>query len=285
MSRDAFVLGHPISHSQSPLIHNSWLAQYGIEGSYRAIDVDPAGLVDFFARLRAGEFVGGNVTIPHKQAVWELADMRDDQTRMIGAANTLIVRSQATDRIISATNTDWIGFAANLDEQAPGWDQQGGEALVLGAGGASRAIIIALSYRGYSKIHILNRTEGRAIALAKELGRHVNAKLSGGGLQDFAHLAPNAGVLVNTTSLGMHGTRFEMLDISLLKKDALVTDIVYTPLMTPLLAEASQAGYKTVDGLGMLLHQAVPGFEAWFGTKPVVTSQLRHIVERAMGLA
>lgn len=270
-SRKAFVIGHPIAHSRSPLIHTTWLEAYGIAGSYEAVDVAPAALPGFFERLRAGEFVGGNVTIPHKEAVFALCDAVDPLARQIGAVNTLVRRADG----VFGTNTDYLGFLGNLDQQAAGWDRGLTEAIVLGAGGAARAVLVALARRGIARIHILNRTPATAEKLAGEL----DGPFIAGALADFAALAPAAGLVVNTTSVGMHNTRFEDLRLDALPAAALVTDIVYTPLVTPLLAEAAARGLRMVDGLGMLLHQAAPGFEAWFGVRPEVTAGLRARVE------
>jgi shikimate dehydrogenase len=270
----AFVIGHPIAHSRSPLIHGHWLAAHGIDGAYEPFDVAPDGLADFVGRVRSGEFAGGNVTIPHKEAVFALADLRDPLAIRIGAANTLVYRAEG----IFAFNTDHMGFLGNLDQGAPGWDNELDTAIVLGAGGAARAILVALAERGVREIHLLNRTTEKAIALADELGPGI----SGGALDDFNRLAPGAGLVVNCASVGMHGTRFAGIDLSLLPKSAVVTDIVYVPLETPLLADARALGLRTVDGLGMLLHQAVPGFEAWFGFRPTVTPELRRLVEATL---
>lgn len=267
MTTKAFVIGHPIAHSRSPLIHGTWLKEHGIDGSYEAIDVAPADLPDFFERLRQGEFAGGNVTIPHKEAVFALCDSVDELARTIGAVNTLIVR----DGKVHGTNTDYLGFLGNLDAAAPGWSDGPNDALVIGAGGAARAILVALRRRDGGKVHVLNRTLANAQALVDDIPGPFEAH----GFDAFAELAPHIGLVVNTSSIGMHGTRFDWLDMGLLPKSTLVTDIVYTPLKTPLLAEADAHGLNTVDGLGMLLHQAVPGFAAWFGVTPQVTPQLR----------
>jgi len=275
MTIKAFVIGHPIAHSRSPLIHGTWLRALGIDGSYEAIDVAPEQLVDFVVRLRSGEFAGGNVTIPHKEAIFALCDTVDPLARTIGAVNTL-VRQEGR---IHGFNTDYMGFLGNLDQSAPGWHQGVGEAVVLGAGGAARAVLVALRERGIGKIHLLNRT----VATAEALARHLGAPIVPAGLEAFAQLAPNVGLVVNTTSVGMHGTAFPELPLARLPRTALVTDIVYVPLVTPLLAEARAQGLRTVDGLGMLLHQAVPGFEAWFGTRPEVTPALRAAVEATLG--
>ena len=271
---NTFVIGHPVAHSRSPLIHGSWIAEHGLDGSYAAIDVAPDALPAFFARLRRGEFAGGNVTIPHKEAVFALCDSVDPLARTIGAVNTLVV---ANGRV-HGTNTDYLGFLGNLDATAPGWSDGLDQAIVLGAGGAARAVLVALRSRGIGQVHILNRTPANARALAAEIDGPFTVQ----GLDAFATLAPSVGLVVNTTSIGMHGTKFDTLDLTLLPKTALVTDIVYVPLMTPLLADAAALGLRTVDGLGMLLHQAVPGFEAWFGVRPSVTPELRARVQTTL---
>lgn len=273
--KKAFVIGHPIKHSRSPLIHGTWLAEHGIEGSYEAIDVAPEDLPAFIDRLRQGEFAGGNVTIPHKEAVFALCDSVDPLAKTIGAANTLV---RQPDGKLFGFNTDYMGFLGNLDQNAPGWDRARGRAIVLGAGGASRAILVALRERGLTEIALLNRTEDKAVALARE----IEGPFHPGRLDRFADFAPGASLLVNTTSIGMHGSRFENLDLSLLPSTALVTDAVYVPLVTPLLADARALGLRTVDGLGMLLHQAIPGFEAWFGVRPSVTPALRAKIEATL---
>lgn len=267
MTRRAFVIGHPIAHSRSPLIHGTWISAHGIAGTYEAIDVAPDQLRGFFERLRGGEFVGGNVTIPHKQAALELCDSIDELAARIGAVNTLTIG----DGAISGRNTDHDGFLANLDQEAPGWSDAPGPAIVLGAGGASRAVLLALASRGFGPIHILNRTEGAARSLARTLP----GPFEGHPLTAFDAIAGTARLLVNTTSVGLHGTAFRDLDPGRLGPGALVTDIVYVPLETPLLALARARGLRTVDGLGMLLHQAVPGFAAWFAVRPSVTAGVR----------
>lgn len=274
MTTKAFVIGHPIAHSRSPLIHGTWLAEHGIDGTYEAIDVRPDALESFFERLRGGEFAGGNVTIPHKQAVFALCDSVDELARKIGAVNTLVAR----DGKVHGTNTDYLGFLGNLDAKAPGWSDRLDCALVLGAGGAARAVLVALQSRNIP-IVLLNRTRETADRLASELGPEG---FTVGTLENINASAPHAGLVVNTTSIGMHGTRFDQFDISLLRPGTLVTDIVYSPLETPLLADARARGLPTVDGLGMLLHQAVPGFAAWFGIQPVVTPDLRARIEATL---
>lgn len=270
----AFVIGHPISHSRSPLIHGYWIKEHGVDGSYEAIDVAPPDLGAFFERVKAGEFVGGNVTIPHKEAAFAAADELDPLAEEIGAANTLVHRHGG----IYAFNTDYLGFLGNLDQNAPGWDQGLKSAIVIGAGGSARAILVALKSRNVPVIHLLNRTFEKAQDLAIDLEGPIRACR----LNEFATVAPTAGLVVNCSSVGMHGSSFDGIDLGLLPKSAVVTDIVYVPLKTPLLADAKKHGLRTVDGLGMLLHQAVPGFEAWFGVRPEVTPELRKLVEATL---
>ena len=272
----AFVIGHPIAHSRSPLIHGHWLKQYGVEGSYEAIDVAPDDLPAFFDRIREGEFVGGNVTVPHKEMAFELCDTRDIDTAHIGAFNTLVARDDGDAGIeIHGTNTDHYGFLANLDDRLPNWSDRLLKAIVLGAGGAARGVVSALVARGVPRIVILNRTQDKAERLAGE----IPGPLEGKPLSAWALTAPSAGLVVNTTTIGMNGTAFDDLDIGLLPPNAIVSDIVYTPLETPLLKQAKARGLRPADGLGMLLHQAVPGFEAWFGVRPEVSPELRAKLE------
>lgn len=269
-ARKAFVCGHPIAHSRSPKIHGYWLAHYGLDGSYEAIDVAPDDFADFAASLRKGRYVGGNVTIPYKEAAFRAVDRRDTAAKEIGAVNTLWVEEGR----LCGSNTDAYGFAANLDDLAPGWAASPGAAVVLGAGGAARAVLCALKQRGFSDIRIVNRTLARARAVAMEFGTVFSAHDLGAANA----LLGDAALLVNTTSLGMHGEAEIAVDLDRLPDHALVTDIVYVPLETPLLASARQRGLKTADGLGMLLHQAVPGFERWFGLRPEVTPALRDLI-------
>lgn len=251
------------------MIHRFWLREHGIEGTYEAIDVAPEDFGAFIARIRAGEFAGGNVTIPNKEAAFRAVDWHDEAARAIGAVNTLWMDG---DRLCGG-NTDAYGFAASLDAETPGWET-GRIATVLGAGGASRAVLHALQSQGFSDIRIINRTMERARVLAAEFGAGVSAH----ALDSAETLLPDTDLLVNTTSLGMHGQPEQRLDLAGLPSHAVVTDIVYIPLETPLLAAARARGLKTVDGLGMLLHQAVPGFEHWFGVRPQVTQTLRDLV-------
>ena len=268
----AFVTGFPIKHSRSPLIHGHWLKQFGIAGSYEAVEVAPADLPTFIANLKNGTsgFAGGNVTIPHKETAFSLADEPDELATELGAANTLYLR----DGRLKATNTDGYGFLNNLDDRTPGWDDRKNTAVILGAGGASRAVIQALRDRGFGEVHVLNRTEARGRELADRFGPRVHA----GPLTALAERLAGADLFVNTTSLGMDDSGAIDIDFTDMHTGALVTDIVYVPLITPILAQAKAQGMRVADGLGMLLHQAVPGFEKWFGRRPEVTSALRALI-------
>lgn len=276
--KKAFVVGHPIAHSRSPKIHGYWLAAHGIAGSYEAFDVAPRDLPAFIGAMRGNGFRGGNVTIPHKEAVFALVERRDAAAEAIGAVNTLWFE----DGRLSGGNSDAHGFAANLDEHAPHWAANG-PAVVLGAGGAARAVIHALKTRDARDIRIVNRTLARAGELRDRFGAGVSAHPP----EAVTDLLADAGLLVNTTSVGMAGEGEGELpvDPALLPGHAVVTDIVYVPLETPLLAAARACGLKTVDGLGMLLHQATPGFERWFGVRPQVTPDLHALIVADLGAA
>jgi shikimate dehydrogenase len=267
----AFITGWPVKHSRSPLIHGHWLKQFGIAGSYRAEAVTEADFPAFIKSLKEGSsgFRGGNVTIPHKELAFKLADRPDDLAKELGASNTLWME----DGLLHATNTDGHGFTANLDDRHPGWDRTG-RAVILGAGGASRAVIQAIRDRGIGEIHVVNRTVSRAQELADRFGPKVHAH----PVEALYEVMSGAGLFVNTTSLGMDGSEAPDIDYSPLASGAVVTDIVYVPLKTPLLTQAGAQGFAIVDGLGMLLHQAVPGFEKWFGRRPVVDKVLRDLV-------
>ena len=265
----AFVCGHPIAHSRSPLIHGHWLRAYGISGTYEAIDVAPSAFAHFLQSVAQNGFAGGNVTIPHKEAAFASVERLDDAASQIGAVNTLWFE----DGTLWGGNTDSEGFAANLDARAPGW-QRADVAVVLGAGGAARAVIHALAGRGIKDIRVLNRTLSRAAELADRFGAGVTAH----PLDGARDAVRDAALVVNTTALGMHHDAGLPMDPDLLPDDTIVTDIVYVPLETPFLAAARRRGLKTVDGLGMLLHQAAPGFERWFGRRPEVTEELRDII-------
>ncbi|WP_027551841.1 shikimate dehydrogenase [Bradyrhizobium sp. Cp5.3] len=265
----ACLIGWPAAHSRSPLIHHYWLRTLGIAGGYIIEAVPPEDLRDFVLRLSLRGFVGANVTIPHKEDVLALSTP-DARAKAVGAANTLWFEGGE----LHSTNTDVEGFINNLDASAPGWDKAE-EALVLGSGGSSRAVVFGLLERGVSRIHLANRTIARAEALAKQFGPNVHP-IPWDGIND---VLPRAKLLVNTTSLGMHGQPSLNVDVSRLPQTAVVADLVYVPLITPLLAGAQARGLKTADGLGMLLHQAVRGFELWFGQRPQVTAELRALVE------
>lgn len=262
-----FVIGHPIGHSRSPLIHGGWIAEHGLEGSYERIEVAPVDLPAFVARLRAGEFTGGNVTVPLKEAMLPLLDDIGDAARMIGAVNTIWLEKGR----LHGDNTDAAGFLAHLDAVAPGWDGRVETALVLGAGGAARAVVHGLKQRGLKRIAVANRSLGRAEDLAAAFGATVEA-----AAWDHRNALVGASdLIVNTTALGMQGKPALPLDLAGLRPGTIVDDIVYVPLRTPLLADAEARGGLPVDGLGMLLHQAVPGFARWFGVTPRVTPALR----------
>jgi shikimate dehydrogenase len=267
--RAACLIGWPAAHSRSPLIHHSWLRKLGIEGGYTIESVPPEDVAEFITHLSHHGFVGANVTIPHKERAL-LLSVPDERARAVGAANTLWYDGGT----LRSTNTDIEGFINNLDASAPGWDAAT-DALVLGAGGSSRAVIFGLIERGIARVHLANRTMERAQALADQFG----AQIIPVPWEAIGDVLPRVGLLVNTTSLGMKGQPPLAIDAGLLPPHAVVADLVYVPLQTPLLAAAQARGLKTADGLGMLLHQAVRGFELWFGQRPEVTPELRLLVE------
>ena len=267
----AGVIGYPVAHTRSPRLHRHWLRRYGIPGDYVPLHVHEDDLAQVIRTLPKMGFVGANVTIPHKVAVLEIADQLSDRAILIGAANTLIFRE---DGKIHADNTDGYGFLSSLRQGAPGWQAADGPAAVLGAGGAARAVISALLDAGVPEIALANRTRTKAEALRSEFGRRVRVVdwvQAGNMLEDVA-------LMVNTTSLGMEGQPELRVPLDGLRSGTIVTDIVYSPLRTRLLQEAEAAGCVTVDGLGMLLHQAVPGFERWFGLRPEVDEACRAAV-------
>jgi shikimate dehydrogenase len=267
--RAACVIGWPAGHSRSPLIHNYWIKQHGIIGEYRREAVPPEEFPAFVANLAANGYVGANVTIPHKETALALSEP-DDRAKAVGAANTLWL----DNGFLRSTNTDVEGFLENLDASAPGWDRGLNSAVVLGAGGAARAVVFGLQARGVGRICVVNRTLERAQALGARFGKKVEPH-DWGALPD---LLAGADLLVNTTSLGMTGQPPLEIDLKL-PDTAVIAELVYVPLMTPLLAEAHRRGLRTADGLGMLLHQAVRGFFLWFGVRPQVTEDLRRLVE------
>jgi shikimate dehydrogenase len=265
----AFVCGHPIAHSRSPMIHGHWLKTYGLQGSYEAIDIAPADFPRFVAGLPSSGFVGGNVTIPHKEAAFAGVASRDEAAELTGAVNTLWL----ADGKVCGGNTDVPGFAANLDQFAPEW-RKARRAVVVGAGGAARAVVLALKRAGIGDIGIANRTVDRAVELRERFGGGISAL----ALDALPEILGEADLVVNTTSLGMQSAGELPADPALLPGHAIVTDIVYVPLRTPLLEAAARRGLKTVDGLGMLLHQAAPAFARWFGVMPDVSAELRQLI-------
>lgn len=270
----AGIIGHPVAQSRSPMLHRYWLEQLGIAGSYDRIDVPPDGFEAFIATFLAEGFVGGNVTAPHKLAAYKAMAQLDEAAASIGAVNTIWV----ADGKLVGGNTDAHGFIANLDERAPDWQKPGINALVLGAGGASRAALFALKARGRA-ITLANRTRATAEALAAHFKDSTGPAIRVIDWDDLAGAMENSDLLVNTTVLGMLGKHPLELDLTPLKPGATVYDIVYVPLETALLKAARLRGHRTVDGLGMLLHQAVPAFARWFGQTPTVTQELRALIE------
>lgn len=267
----AGVMGSPIAHSRSPKLHGHWLKTYGIAGHYVPLDVSARDFEQVIRTLPKMGFVGLNVTIPHKEKALKIADIATDRATLIGAANTLIFRN---DGKIHADNTDGYGFIANLKQGAPNWQPTKGPAMVFGAGGAARAIIVSLLDEGVPEIILTNRTRVRADILKDEFGKRIS-------VVEWVRSAEELGdatTVVNTTSLGMTGQPEFNVSLKNLRRDAVVTDLVYAPLRTKFLETASAHGCTTVDGLGMLLHQGVPGFERWFGTRPDVDDALREAV-------
>jgi shikimate dehydrogenase len=273
--RAACVIGWPIEHSRSPLIHNYWLKRYRIPGAYRSEAVPPNAFRAFVQSLAARGYVGANVTVPHKEAALACSQP-DDRARAVGAANTLWL-----DGVLRSTNTDVEGFLHNLDACAPGWDHNGATAVVLGAGGAARAVIYGLLERGTRRIVAINRTPRRAQDLRERFGARVQ---TAAWTERDASLT-EASLLVNATTLGMHGQPDLAIDIGRLPAAAIVADLVYVPLDTPLLRAAKARGLRTADGIGMLLHQAVHGFLLWFGEKPEITNELKDLLERDLSVS
>jgi shikimate dehydrogenase len=274
--RRACVIGWPVEHSRSPLIHRYWLKQYGLDGAYDKEAVKPEDLPAFLGGLAARGYAGANVTLPHKEAALRFATVADEAARTIGAANTLWLDEAGR---LNASNTDAYGFMTNLNAVAPGWNEGRRPVMVLGAGGAGRAVLHGLLAEGASRILLANRTSGRAQELADAFGPAVTVV----DWRERDHALLGCGLLVNATSLGMTGKEALDLDLALLPSDAAVADLVYSPLETRLLAAARGRDNRAVDGLGMLLHQAVPGFERWFGVRPAVTDELRAHVAASLG--
>ena len=267
----AGVVGWPIEHSRSPAIHRYWLRELGIPGNYDRFAVRPEEFRQFADKIGEHGFLGANVTAPHKEAALEACDRRTDVAAALGAVNTL----WRQDGRLWGDNTDVAGFLANLDEATPGWDERKSFAIVIGAGGAARGIIHALVSRGFERIAVVNRTQSRAQTLVQHFGDSTIALPWG----DLATELPRAELLVNASSLGMVGQPPLTVNLGALPERAVVADAVYVPLRTPLIEAARARGLRVAEGLGMLLHQAAPAFERWFGARPVVTPALRALVE------
>jgi len=270
MKPRACVMGHPVAHSRSPMLHGYWLRTLGIEGAYEFADVAPEDFEKFFRGLKRSGFVGGNITRPHKEQAFRLVDRREPAADAIGAVNTVWYDGDA----LIGGNTDWLGIVLSLDAIHPGWDGSPGKVVVLGAGGSARASVYAFRQRKFS-VAIVNRTFARAQKLASEFGPHASAH----ALDALPRLLGEADVLINNTSLGQAGNPPHFVDLKDLKRSAIVYDVVYVPLETELLKKAKAAGHRVVDGLSMLLYQAVPGFTHWFGVAPKVTAEQRAILE------
>ena len=263
-TRRACVIGYPAGHSRSPVLHGYWIDRYGLDGDYLIEEIEPERFEAFVTNLSENGYVGANVTMPHKDAAFRISEP-DDDARAIGAANTLWLDGG----VLRATNTDGDGYVGSLDAAAPRWDDWVKNSVVLGAGGASRSVVHALLRRGVSKIHVVNRTIEKAKAIREIFGNDVVPT----AWSDLPNVLEDAELLVNATPLGMHGQPNLKVDLSPLAKHAIVSDIVYVPLKTPLLASADALGLVTSDGLEMLLYQAVRGFELWFGMRPEVTAE------------
>jgi shikimate dehydrogenase len=269
MTRKAFVVGWPVAHSRSPRVHRFWLKRHGIDGDYLPEAVPPEAIKAFLMGFADKGYVGGNVTLPHKEAAFRACAVATPIASRLEAANTLWLEGSR----LCGDNTDVYGFAANLDDHAPDW-RRGSTALVIGAGGASRAMLQALIEAKFKSVVVLNRTLARAEALARHFGDPVSA----GGLVALPAVIAEADLVVNATSAGLHGEEGLVVPWHAAKTGAIATDLIYVPLVTPFLKGARESGLRTVDGLGMLLHQAVPGFERWFGIRPTVDAELRDHV-------
>ena len=267
----AGVMGWPVAHSKSPQLHGYWLAHYGIDGAYLPLPVNPSDLERALRALPILGFAGVNLTIPHKEAAVAIVDKTDADAQRAGAINTIVVQEDGT---LVGSNTDGFGFIEHLQDTVTDWQSADGSAVLIGAGGAARAIAVALLDAGVPEVRFVNRT----ISRAQHLARNLTGKTRTFSTDEIDRALQDAALLVNTTSLGMSGQPALALSLHTLPKSAVVYDIVYTPLETPLLKGAAARGNRIVDGLGMLLHQARPGFEAWFGTAPEVTAELRAAV-------
>lgn len=269
-TRRACVIGWPAKQSRSPKLHGYWIKRYGIDGDYVIEEQPPEKFDEFFLNLGANGYVGCNITMPHKDRAFALAKP-DARAKAVGAANCIWI----ADGVLNATNTDVEGFASGLDQRAPGWDKRADTAIVLGAGGAGRAVVCGFVERGIKTIHVVNRSKDKAEAMTARFGSSVHAAT----WEELPRLLNGAGLLANTTSLGMTGKDvMPPVDLSVMRRDAVVGDAIYVPLVTPLQAAAKAQGFATMDGLDMLLHQAVRGFELWFGKRPEVTQELRDLL-------
>ena len=271
----ACVIGHPVAHARSPLIHRYWLTEHQIEGDYAREDVPPEKVDAFFASFPSSGYVGGNITLPHKEAAFRALARAEPVAAALKAVNAIWLE----DGRLVGTNTDVHGFLANFDDASPGWQTHAEQAVVLGAGGGARAVVYGLLQRGVGRVVVVNRTVSRAAAIANELGNRVTAA----SFDELTGWLPDADILVNTTKLGMSGQPPLEVDLTPIQDSAIVYDIVYVPLETPLLAAARARGLRGIDGLGMLLHQAVPAFERWFGVKPKVSQGLRDVLLADLG--
>jgi shikimate dehydrogenase len=266
--RRACVIGHPVAHARSPLIHRYWLAEHKIEGDYGREDVPPEKIDAFLANFARSGYVGGNITLPHKEAAFRALTRAEPVAAALRAVNAIWLE----DGRLAGTNTDVHGFLANFDEARPGWSNRAEQAVVLGAGGGARAVVYGLLQRNVGRVVVVNRTPGRAKAIADEFGERVNVA----SFEELRSLLGRTDILVNATKLGMTGQPPLEIDVATMRDGAIVYDIVYVPLETTLLAAARARGLQSIDGLGMLLHQAVPAFERWFGIKPAVSEGLRE---------
>ncbi len=268
-ARAACIIGYPVRQSRSPKLHAYWIKQYGVDGDYRMEEVRPEDFAAFIGNLRGNGYVGANVTMPHKDAAFAMTEP-DERARAVGASNTLWLDG---DRLRS-TNTDVEGFIGGLDERAPGWDKRTDTAIVLGAGGAGRAIVYGFLERGIRTIHVVNRSRDKAEDMRTRFGSNVHPA----GWEDLPRLLKGARLLANSTSLGMVGKEPLVIDIAPMGEGSIVGDAVNVPLETPLLAAAKARGFLTTNGLDMLLHQAVRGFELWFGMRPKVSEKQRQML-------
>lgn len=268
-TRAACVIGYPAKHSRSPKLHGYWIRKYGIDGDYRAEEIPPEGFADFVTHLAERGYVGANVTLPHKENAFALSQP-DARAKAVGASNTLWLDKG----VLRSTNTDVEGFIGALDACAPGWDKRGGDAVVLGAGGAGRAVVYGLIERGLKRIHVVNRTYDKAVAFKERFGPSILPTR----WEDLPKVLAGATLLANSTSLGMKGQPELAIDLQPMAPGSVVSDIVYIPLKTGVLQQAEVRGFATSNGLDMLLYQAVRGFELWFGVRPEVTKELRDML-------